>query len=61
MINLLMQIFWLIAGPTQKDEVPAAYKDFNEVVRSVELAGLARTVATLKARFVIKDADHADD
>ncbi len=39
------------------DEAPAAYKDFGEVLRSVELAGLARTVATLKARFVIKDAD----
>ncbi len=40
-----------------KDEAPAAYKDFNEVLRSVELAGLASTVANLKARFVIKDAD----
>lgn len=40
-----------------KDEAPAAYKDFNEVLRSVELAGLASTVARLKARFVIKDAD----
>ena len=40
-----------------KDEAPAAYKDFNEVTRSVELAGLARTVARLKARFVIKDSD----
>jgi len=40
-----------------KDEAPAAYKDFNEVLRSVELAGLAKTVARLKARFVIKDAD----
>jgi tRNA-splicing ligase RtcB (3'-phosphate/5'-hydroxy nucleic acid ligase) len=40
-----------------KDEAPAAYKDFNEVLRSVELAGLARTVARLKARFVMKDAD----
>lgn len=39
------------------DEAPAAYKDFGEVLRSVELAGLARTVATLKATFVIKDAD----
>jgi tRNA-splicing ligase RtcB len=39
-----------------KDEAPAAYKDFNEVLRSVEIAGLARTVAFLKARFVIKDA-----
>jgi tRNA-splicing ligase RtcB len=44
-----------------KDEAPAAYKDFDEVVRSVELAGLARTVARLKARFVIKDSSGADD
>ena len=40
-----------------KDEAPAAYKDFGEVLRSVERAGLASTVAKLKARFVIKDAD----
>ena len=40
-----------------KDEAPAAYKDFNEVMRSVEQAGLATTVARLKARFVIKDSD----
>jgi tRNA-splicing ligase RtcB len=40
-----------------KDEAPAAYKDFGEVLRSVEQAGLASTVARLKARFVIKDAD----
>jgi tRNA-splicing ligase RtcB len=44
-----------------KDEAPAAYKDFNEVLRSVELAGLATEVARLKARFVIKDGDKADD
>ena len=44
-----------------KDEAPAAYKDFNEVLRSVEEAGLAREVARLKAVFVIKDADKADD
>jgi tRNA-splicing ligase RtcB (3'-phosphate/5'-hydroxy nucleic acid ligase) len=42
-----------------KDEAPAAYKDFNEVLRSVELAGLASTVARLQARFVIKDADES--
>jgi tRNA-splicing ligase RtcB len=42
-----------------KDEAPAAYKDFNEVLRSVEAAGLASTVARLKARFVIKDADQS--
>ncbi len=44
-----------------KDEAPAAYKDFNEVLRSVTTAGLATEVARLKARFVIKDADKADD
>jgi tRNA-splicing ligase RtcB len=44
-----------------KDEAPAAYKDFSEVVRSVEGAGLARTVAKLEARFVIKDGDAPDD
>ena len=44
-----------------KDEAPAAYKDFEEVLRSVKLAGLATEVARLKARFVIKDGDHADD
>jgi tRNA-splicing ligase RtcB len=44
-----------------KDEAPAAYKDFNEVLRSVELAGLATEVARLKARFVIKDTGKADD
>lgn len=44
-----------------KDEAPAAYKDFNEILRSVELAGLATTVARLKARFVIKDSSPPDD
>lgn len=44
-----------------KDEAPAAYKDFDEVLRSVKLAGLASEVARLKARFVIKDGDAADD
>ena len=44
-----------------KDEAPDAYKDFDEVVRSVEMAGLATTVAKLKARFVIKDGGLADD
>jgi len=43
------------------DEAPRAYKDFREVIRSVELAGLATEVAGLKARFVIKDGDKADD
>ena len=40
-----------------RDEAPAAYKDFNAVLDSVKLAGLASEVARLKARFVIKDAD----
>ncbi len=44
-----------------KDEAPAAYKDFAEVLRSVETADLATPVARLKARFVIKDGDQADD
>ena len=44
-----------------KDEAPAAYKDFDEVVRSVTGAGLASEVARLRARFVIKDASKADD
>lgn len=39
------------------DEAPEAYKDFKEVLRSVEAAGLASTVAKLDARFVIKDSD----
>ncbi|MCC9603931.1 RtcB family protein [Stieleria sp. JC731] len=44
-----------------KDEAPAAYKDFDEVLTSVKKAGLASEVARLKARFVIKDASKADD
>lgn len=44
-----------------RDEAPAAYKDFNQVLESVRLAGLAQEVARLKARFVIKDSDKADD
>lgn len=44
-----------------RDEAPAAYKDFEEVLESVRLAGLADEVARLKARFVIKDGDAADD
>lgn len=44
------------------DEAPAAYKDFSEVLRSVREAGLASVVASLKARFVIKDTSSpADD
>lgn len=44
-----------------KDEAPKAYKDFTEVLRSVECAGLAKTVAKLQARFVVKDASGPDD
>lgn len=44
-----------------KDEAPAAYKDFDEVLKSVRGAGLATEVARLRARFVIKDGDAADD
>lgn len=44
-----------------RDEAPAAYKDFDEVLRSVKKAGLAEQVARLKARFVIKDGSDADD
>ncbi|MFN3192752.1 MAG: RtcB family protein [Aureliella sp.] len=43
------------------DEAPAAYKDFNEVLKSVKQADLASEVARLKARFVIKDGSKADD
>jgi tRNA-splicing ligase RtcB len=44
-----------------RDEAPAAYKDFDEVLGSVVTAGLAKEVARLRARFVIKDATAADD
>lgn len=44
-----------------RDEAPAAYKDFEDVLQSVKGAGLAAEVARLKARFVIKDASKADD
>jgi len=40
-----------------KDEAPVAYKDFDAVLGSVKTAGLAREVARLQARFVVKDAD----
>ena len=43
------------------DEAPAAYKDFKEVLRSVEAAGLASTIARLKARFVIKDFEKKEN
>jgi tRNA-splicing ligase RtcB len=44
-----------------RDEAPEAYKDFEQVVQSVESAGLAKQVARLHAKFVIKDASAADD
>ncbi len=44
-----------------RDEAPAAYKDFEQVLDSVKAAGLAAEVARLRARFVIKDAGKADD
>ncbi len=40
-----------------KDEAPDAYKDFDEVLKSVKTAGLASEVARLQAKFVIKDQD----
>lgn len=43
------------------DEAPGAYKEFEDVLDSVKRAGLASEVARLKARFVIKDGDKADD
>lgn len=43
------------------DEAPRAYKEFEEVLSSVKKAGLASEVARLRARFVIKDGDKADD
>ncbi|MDO4571160.1 MAG: RtcB family protein [Planctomycetia bacterium] len=39
------------------DEAPSAYKNFDDVLNSVVEAGLAREVARLHARFVIKDTD----
>ncbi|MCA9137167.1 MAG: RtcB family protein, partial [Planctomycetales bacterium] len=44
-----------------RDEAPDAYKDFEEILRSVRQAGLATEVARLKAKFVIKDGAAADD
>ena len=43
------------------DEAPAAYKNFDEVLASVREAGLAKEIARLNARFVIKDGSKADD
>ena len=39
------------------DEAPGSYKNFNDVIDSVQQADLARIVARLQARFVIKDND----
>ena len=44
-----------------RDEAPAAYKDFQQVLKSVQEAGLAAEVARLQAKFVIKDGAPADD
>lgn len=44
-----------------RDEAPAAYKSFEEVLRSVKEARLAREVARLQAKFVLKDGAPADD
>ena len=41
-----------------RDEAPAVYKNFDDVIDSVKTAGLASEVARLRARFVIKDADN---
>lgn len=43
------------------DENPYVYKNFNAVLDSVEEAGLATRVASLEAKFVIKDSSKADD
>jgi tRNA-splicing ligase RtcB (3'-phosphate/5'-hydroxy nucleic acid ligase) len=39
------------------DEAPASYKDYGEVIKSVEQAGLAKLVARLKPLMNIKDSD----
>jgi tRNA-splicing ligase RtcB len=44
-----------------RDEAPAAYKDFEQVLASVKGAGLAAEVARLQARFVMKDGAPPDD
>lgn len=44
-----------------RDEAPDAYKNFEDVLESVEKAELAFGVARLRARFVIKDGSKADD
>lgn len=44
-----------------RDEAPQAYKNFDEVLDSVEKADLARKIAILSARFVIKDGDQSNN
>ena len=45
-----------------KDEAPAAYKDFDEVLRSVKIGRPGdRSRAARRRGFVIKDGDKADD
>ncbi len=39
---------------TIAEEMPDAYKDVDEVVKAVEVAGLAKRVARLKPSLVIK-------
>jgi tRNA-splicing ligase RtcB len=41
------------------DEAPGAYKPFEAVTQSIEQAGLAKVVAKLRARFVVKDGDQS--
>ena len=43
------------------DESKASYKDFDEVTKSVEEAGLAKSIARLRTRFVIKDGDQSKE
>lgn len=43
------------------DESPSVYKNFGDVLSSVEEAGLAGKVANLDAIFVVKDGGKADD
>jgi len=43
------------------DESPDVYKNFEDVIASVEEANLARRVAKLRAVFVVKDGGKADD
>ena len=42
------------SGRTVAEEMPDAYKDVDDVVEAVQLAGLANMVARLKPSLVIK-------